>query len=293
MEQTVRSRYHIESFNDFRSLTSSIRSGTFHYHNSVYIEPSMVTLLIPMTDLGRISINAYFQAWPGWSVSPPRLLSLRRSVTDHNDLPLIMNVSAGTGAKESEVAHTSTLTSNIHSLFISFYRPTPKRWKIVIEKGAFPSDWVRASPLLTTVPVLVRLCTHHASLGVSQYAIHSHPALHSAILSPEQIENAIVPLSPRPGEDHLRTEDVVSKLAEIGDEVAVVWIGCVQYYTGQFFEVEPIARKTHEIVSLSGFASLLTRCENADSRTVWRMESYRALTLGWTWHMRSGTSRSS
>lgn len=46
------------------------------------------------------------------------------------------------GAKESEVAHTSTLTSNIHSLFISFYRPTQKRWKIVIEKGAFPSDWV-------------------------------------------------------------------------------------------------------------------------------------------------------
>jgi kynureninase len=49
---------------------------------------------------------------------------------------------AETGAKESEVAHTSTLTSNIHSLFISFYRPTQTRWKIVIEKGAFPSDWV-------------------------------------------------------------------------------------------------------------------------------------------------------
>jgi hypothetical protein len=166
MEQTVRSRYHIESFNDFRSLTSSIRSGTFHYHNSVYIEPSMVTLLIPMTDLGRISINAYFQAWPGWSVSPPRLLSLRRSVTDHNDLPLIMNVSAGTGAKESEVAHTSTLTSNIHSLFISFYRPTPKRWKIVIEKGAFPSDWVSARSLLVPLSPPGRPCTHQDSLAL-------------------------------------------------------------------------------------------------------------------------------
>ena len=293
MEQTVRSRYHIESFSDFRSLTSSIRSGTFHYHNSVYTERSMVTLLILMIDLGRISTNAYFQAWPGWSVSPPRPLSLHQSVTDQNLFYLALHARAGTGAKESEVAHTSTLTSNIHSLFISFYRPTPKRWKIVIEKGAFPSDWVSARSLLIHFSRPKRPCTHHASLGISQYAIHSHPALHSAILSPEQIENAIVPLSPRPGEDHLRTEDVVSKLAEIGDEVAVVWIGCVQYYTGQFFEVEPIARKTHEIVSLSGFASLLTRCENADSRTVWRMESYRALTLGWTWHMRSGTSRSS
>jgi hypothetical protein len=37
---------------------------------------------------------------------------------------------------------------------------------------------------------------------------------------------------------------------------------------------------------------LLTRCENADSRIAWRMGPYRALTLGWTWHMRSGTSRS-
>lgn len=61
MEQTVRSRYHKEFFNNFRSLTISIRSGTLHYHDSVHIEPSMVTLLIPMTDLGRISINAYSQ----------------------------------------------------------------------------------------------------------------------------------------------------------------------------------------------------------------------------------------
>ena len=82
-----------------------------------------------------------------------------------------------------------------------------------------------------------------------QYAIHSHPPLHAATLTPSQIEDAIVPLTPREGEDHLRTSDVLAKLDELGDTVAVVWIGCVQYYTGQFFEVEPIARKTHEIVS--------------------------------------------
>lgn len=84
MEQTVRSRYHIESFEDFRLLIISIRSGTLHYHDSMHTERSMVTLLIPMTDLGRILTNAYFQAWPGWSASPPRPLSLHQSVTDHN-----------------------------------------------------------------------------------------------------------------------------------------------------------------------------------------------------------------
>jgi hypothetical protein len=61
MEQTVRSRYHTESLYNFRLLTTSIRSGTLHYHDSMHIEPSMVTLLILMIDLGRISINAYSQ----------------------------------------------------------------------------------------------------------------------------------------------------------------------------------------------------------------------------------------
>lgn len=83
-----------------------------------------------------------------------------------------------------------------------------------------------------------------------QYAVHSHPPLHNDILSPSQIASAIVPLTPREGEDHLRTSDVLDKLTELGDEVAVVWIGAVQYYTGQFFEVEKIARRTHEIVSV-------------------------------------------
>ena len=46
------------------------------------------------------------------------------------------------GAKESELAHSSTLTTNLHTLFTTWYNPTPKRWKIVIEKNAFPSDWV-------------------------------------------------------------------------------------------------------------------------------------------------------
>ena len=52
------------------------------------------------------------------------------------------------GAQEDEVAHTSTLTSNLHNLFTAFYRPTEKRWKIVIEKGSFPSDWVSQLDML-------------------------------------------------------------------------------------------------------------------------------------------------
>lgn len=78
-----------------------------------------------------------------------------RAVTGHFNHPhdrafksleerLVPGLAKLVGARSSEeVAHTSTLTSNIHNLLVSFYNPTPKRFKIVIEQGAFPSDWVR------------------------------------------------------------------------------------------------------------------------------------------------------
>ena len=75
----------------------------------------------------------------------------------HVDRPLTPHLANLVGAKEEEVAHSSTLTSNIHNLFASFYRPTEKRWKIVIEQGSFPSDWV--SPNTNNGPDLVDFST--------------------------------------------------------------------------------------------------------------------------------------
>lgn len=90
--------------------------------------------------LGELGLNAAHSA---------------RAVTGHFNHPhdrafknleekLVPGLAKLVGAKyEEEVAHTSTLTSNIHNLLVSFYNPTSKRFKIVIEQGAFPSDWVR------------------------------------------------------------------------------------------------------------------------------------------------------
>jgi kynureninase len=93
---------------------------------------------------------------------------------------------------------------------ISFYRPSAKRWKIVIEKGAFPSDWVS-----TPLPSLLL----HSGSQLHQYAVHSHPAIHSDILSKAQIDNAVIAISPRKDEYHLREEDILAKITEGGDEV--------------------------------------------------------------------------
>lgn len=44
------------------------------------------------------------------------------------------------GAKKNEVVVMNSLTVNIHLMMISFYNPTPQRYKIIIDHNAFPSD---------------------------------------------------------------------------------------------------------------------------------------------------------
>ncbi len=86
---------------------------------------------------------------------------------------------------------------------------------------------------------------------------------------PEQIDNAIIAIGPREGEDTLRTEDILAAIEKEGDQViwvrveyipspkesnemseqiAVVWLSGVQYYTGQFFDIPPLCKKAHEKV---------------------------------------------
>lgn len=125
------------------------------------------------------------------------------------------------GAKEIEVVVMNNLTVNLHLLMVSFYRPTQKRFKIVMEGGAFPSD---------------------------QYAVESQVKFHG--FSPDE---AIVELIPRTGEDTLRTEDITKKIEELGDSLALVMIGGVNYYTGQFFDLEKITEAAHKVGAKAGF----------------------------------------
>ena len=125
------------------------------------------------------------------------------------------------GALPHEVVVMNTLTVNLHLMMASFYRPSSTRYKIVMEAGAFPSD---------------------------QYAMESQVRWHG--LDPEK---AIVEIAPRPGEDILRTADIVQIIEKEGDSVALVMFGGVNYYTGQFYDLAKIAEAGHRVGAKVGF----------------------------------------
>lgn len=125
------------------------------------------------------------------------------------------------GALPHEVVVMNTLTVNLHLMLVSFYRPTQQRFKIVMEAGAFPSD---------------------------QYAMETQARWHG--FDPAE---AIVEIAPRPGEDTLRTEDILETIEREGDRVALVIFGGVNYYTGQFYDLQAIAAAAHRVGAYAGF----------------------------------------
>jgi|694.fasta_scaffold02862_20 kynureninase len=125
------------------------------------------------------------------------------------------------GALPSEVVAMNQLTVNLHLLMVSFYRPTPRKFKILCEARAFPSD---------------------------QYALESQVRFHG--FAPE---DAIIEIVPRPGEYCIREEDILEAIDTHADELALVLMGGVNYVTGQFFNLEKITHAGHLVNALVGF----------------------------------------
>jgi kynureninase len=125
------------------------------------------------------------------------------------------------GAQPIETVVMNSLTVNLHLMMVSFYAPDGERRKIVIEKGAFPSD---------------------------QYAVESQMRCHG--LDPRE---CLIELAPRQGEFTLRTEDIVETIEQNSSEIALVLLGGVNYYTGQAFDMEAITRAGHAAGAMVGF----------------------------------------
>ena len=129
------------------------------------------------------------------------------------------------GAKPTEVAVMNTLTVNLHLLMVSFYQPTQKKFKIICEEKAFPSD---------------------------QYLIRSQVEFHAKSVGFD-VNEAVVEINRREGEANIRIEDVLSKIEEVGDELALVLIGGVNYYTGQVFDMKTITQAGQKVGAFVGW----------------------------------------
>jgi kynureninase len=184
------------------------RKAIYFTGNSLGLQPKNAKEFVDeiMTDWAELAVEGHFQAEKPWWDYHERFSGKLSKVV---------------GAKPSEVTVMNTLTVNLHLMMVSFYRPSEKRYKIICEEKAFPSD---------------------------QYMIASQVRFHG--LDPKE---AIVELKKRGGEQHFRTEDIVKKIKEVGEECALVLIGGVNYYSGQVLDMKTITKAGKEAGAFVGW----------------------------------------
>ncbi len=127
---------------------------------------------------------------------------------------LTENMAAVVGANPGEVVVMNSLTVNIHLLLVSFYRPTGKKRKIIVESDLFPSDL---------------------------YALSSQIEFHGG-----NADEDLILWKPREGEYAVRYEDLEKIVTDQSDEIALIFIGGVNYYTGQLFDLKRITSLGHD-----------------------------------------------
>lgn len=168
--------------------------------NSLGLQPKTTKEFVnqELTDWANLGVEGHFHAKKPW-------------MPYHEFLSETM--SAIVGAQPHEVVVMNSLTVNLHLMMISFYRPTDKRHKILIEGDAFPSD---------------------------KYAVASQLNYHGY-----NTNDAMISLRPKSGEQNLTTKDILLTIEQHGDEIALVMMGGVNYYTGQKYDMKAITKAAH------------------------------------------------
>ena len=163
--------------------------------NSLGLQPKEAAnaLKQELDDWGKFGVEGHFEAKNPW-------YSYHEMFAE----PLASLV----GAQPQEVVAMNGLTTNLHLLMVSFYRPSSKKYKIICEGKAFPSD---------------------------QYALESQVRFHGY-----DPDDAIIEIFPREGEHILRTEDVLETIEANAEEACLLMIGGVNYYTGQVHDMKTI-----------------------------------------------------
>lgn len=194
--------------NSFLFPTFTNKPVVYFTGNSLGLQPVKAKeyILQELDDWAKYGVEGHFHAKNPW-------MPYHELLTD--------KTAKVVGAKPEEVVVTHSLTTNLHLLMVSFYRPTSKRYKILCEAKAFPSD---------------------------QYALQSQVKFHGY-----EPNDALIQIAPRAGEHTVSMEDVKSIIEKHQDEIALVMIGGVNYYTGQLWDMKSITEWGHQAGAIVGF----------------------------------------
>ena len=176
--------------------------------NSLGLQPKQTAEFVrqELDDWARLGVEGHTEARHPW-------MPYHEFLTTH--------MAEVVGALPEEVVIMNGLTANLHLMMVSFYRPTADRYKVVIEKDAFPSD---------------------------RYAVESQLRFHGFDPS-----DALLEWSPPQGEELCRLQDLEHLLATEGEQIALLMLGNTNYYTGQFYPIGKITEMGHAKGCLVGF----------------------------------------
>lgn len=184
------------------------REVVYFTGNSLGLQPKTTQSYIQqeLDDWAKFGVEGHFLAKHPW-------MPYHEFLTEH--------MAKIVGAQNEEVVMMNQLTVNLHLLMVSFYRPGPKRYKILCEAKAFPSD---------------------------QYALQSQIQFHGL-----DVKEALVEIAPREGEYHIRHEDILEAIDRHKDSLALIMIGGVNYFSGQVFDMKAITEAGHKAGAIVGF----------------------------------------
>ena len=215
MENTLSYAQQQDANDSLRAYRDRFFLPTFHENQVRYFTGNSLGLQ-PKT------VGSYIQQelddWAKWGVEG-HFHGKRPWFSYHENLT--EKIAKVVGALPGEVVVTHSLTTNLHLLMVSFFTPQGKRKKIICEAKAFPSD---------------------------QYALESQIKFHGLDLATDLIE-----IAPREGEHLINEEDILAKIAEVSEELALVMIGGVNYYSGQLFDMKKITEAAHAVGAIAGF----------------------------------------
>ncbi|MDO7171871.1 kynureninase [Mariniflexile sp. AS56] len=198
---TYRNQFHIPKHSDGSDCI-------YMTGNSLGLQPKQTKAYVnqELEDWANLGVEGHFKAKNPWL---------------YYHEPLGKDMAKVVGAQPSEVVVMNTLTANLHFMMVSFYKPSKKRYKILIEADAFPSD---------------------------KYAVESQLRHHGF-----DDKEGLILWKARKGEELAHYDDLEAILETQGNDIALVLIGAVNYYTGQYFDLKYITQLGHKHGCMVGF----------------------------------------